>query len=100
MSQQKSPYQIILKPIITEKALGGTAKDAAEYHFQVSTSANKREIRWAVETAYGVKVTQVNTVLRKGKNRYSRSRGNKVGKRPDVKKAIVTLASGQQIDLM
>lgn len=100
MSQQKSPYQIILKPIITEKALGGTTKESAEYHFRVATSANKREIRWAVETAYGVKVTKVNTVVRKGKNRYSRARGNKVGKRPDVKRAIVTLAEGQQIDLM
>jgi large subunit ribosomal protein L23 len=97
---QKSPYQIILKPIITEKALGGTAKAAAEYIFEVANDANKREIRWAVETAYGVKVTGISTLIVKGKNRYSRMKGNKVGKRPDVKKAIVTLAQGQQIQLL
>jgi len=97
---QKSPYQIILKPIITEKALGGTAKASAEFIFEVAKDANKREIRWAVETAYGVKVTGISTLIAKGKNRYSRMKGNKVGKRPDVKKAIVTLAEGQQIQLL
>lgn len=97
----KSPYQIIVRPIITEKALAGTAVEGEkQYTFQVAGSANKREIKWAVETAYGVKVTGVNTVTHKGKNKYSRLRGTKVGKAPNTKKAIVKLAQGQAIELM
>ena len=94
----KSPYEILVRPVITEDALKRTEKQ--QYTFRVSVDSNKREIKWAVETAYGVKVLAVNTILTKGKNRYSRQRGTKVGKRPDVKKAIVTLAEGQQIQLM
>jgi large subunit ribosomal protein L23 len=97
---QKSPYQIIVRPLITEKALAGGEKADRQYTFRVVIDANKREIKWAVETAYGVKVESVNTVLTKGKTRYSRTRGNRVGKRADVKKAIVKLAAGQQIALM
>lgn len=97
---QKSPYQILIRPVITEKAVRNTAKPSAEYTFTVSPKANKREIKWAVETAYGVKVESVNTVVVKGKIKYSRQRGIAVGKRPDVKKAIVKLAAGQQIQLM
>jgi large subunit ribosomal protein L23 len=96
----KSPYSILVCPVITEKALGGQELTNQKYTFHVIITANKREIKWAVETAYGVKVVKVNTVLTKGKNRYSRQHGNKVGKRPDVKKAVVTLAQGQQIELM
>ncbi|MCC5877917.1 MAG: 50S ribosomal protein L23, partial [Candidatus Sumerlaeia bacterium] len=84
----------------TEKALAGTTKVAPEYHFEVAKDSNKREIRWAVETAYGVKVAGVSTIVVKGKNKYSRMRGNRLGKRPDVKKAIVTLTEGQQIELL
>jgi large subunit ribosomal protein L23 len=99
---QKSPYQIIVRPVITEKALRGAAEELKNntYTFRVAVDANKREIKWAVETAYGVKVKSVNTVLTKGKNRYSRQRGTLQGKRTDVKKAIVTLVDGQQIQLM
>jgi len=99
---QKSPYQILIRPVITEKALEGQAEKLREkkYTFRVALDSNKREIRWAIETAYGVKVNSVNTVLTKGKNRYSRTKGNRMGKRVDVKKAIVTLAEGQQIQLM
>ncbi|MBI1292734.1 50S ribosomal protein L23 [bacterium] len=99
---QKSPYEIIVRPAITEKALRG-ADDALKnksYTFKVAITANKREIKWAIETAYGVKVKSVNTVTTKGKNRYSRTSGARVGKRTDVKKAIVTLVEGQQIQLM
>lgn len=97
---QKSPYQILVRPIITEKALHGTDADNAQYTFEVDTRANKREIKWAVEAAYGVKVTNVNTVLTKGKIRNMRARPGAGGKKPDVKKAFVTLAQGQQIELM
>lgn len=97
---QKSPYQIILRPLITEKALAGGDKTCPQYSFSVAKTANKREIKWAVETAYGVKVKSVNTVIRKGKVRYSRLRGTRSGKKPDVKKAIVALEPGQQIALM
>lgn len=99
---QKSPYQILVRPVITEKALrGGDEKQAEkQYTFRVNIDANKREIKWAVETAYGVKVQSVNTVLTKGKARHSRTRGAKAGKRADVKKAIVKLADGQQIETM
>lgn len=97
---QKSPYQVIVRPIITEKALRGEASTPAQYTFQVSLDSHKRQIKWAIEQAYGVKVTKVNTVLTKGKNRYSKQRGTRVGKRVDVKKAVVTLAEGQKIELM
>lgn len=98
---QKTPYQILVRPIITEKALHGTAMEGSQqYTFRVARDANKREIKWAVETAYGVKVESVNTVLTKGKDRSSRMRPGRGGKRPDVKKAIVKLAEGQQIELM
>ncbi|HMX63031.1 MAG TPA: 50S ribosomal protein L23 [Candidatus Sumerlaeota bacterium] len=93
---QKSPYQIIDRPMITEKALAG-AEPKREYTFRVARGANKREIKWAIETAYGVKVESVNTVLVKGKIRHARVRGAREGKRADVKKAIVKLAEGQQI---
>ncbi len=97
---QKSPYQILVKPIITEKAMNVMGETNPQYVFEVSKDANKREIRWAVETAYGVKVLNVTTVVRKGKAKYSRQRGIQVGKAADVKRATVTLAEGQQIELM
>ena len=99
MMHQNNPYQIIVRPMITEKALAGGEKKR-EYTFRVAIDANKREIKWAVEAAYGVKVQSVNTVVVKGKVRHARMRGARPGKRADVKKAIVKLAEGQQIALM
>lgn len=97
---QKSPYQILVRPIITEKSQRlYSTEEPAQFTFEVAKTSNKREIKWAVETAYGVKVQRVNTVLLKGKSRVNRMRGT-AGKKPDVKKAIVTLAAGQQIELM
>jgi large subunit ribosomal protein L23 len=96
---QKSPYQILIRPMMTEKTQRLTEADEAQFTFEVANDANKREIKWAVETAYGVKVQSVNTVLVKGKTRYSRMRGS-VGKRPDRKKAVVKLAEGQKIELL
>lgn len=97
---QKSPYQIIVRPVLTEKSQRLSNQAAAQqFTFEVARDANKREIKWAVEAAYGVKVEGVNTVTVKGKRRFNRASG-RVGKRADVKKAVVTLADGQQIKLM
>lgn len=97
---QKSPYQILVRPVMTEKSIRlHQSEEPMQFTFKVALDSNKREIKWAVETAYGVKVQAVNTVVTKGKTRYNRMRGT-VGKRVDVKKAIVTLAPGQQIALM
>ncbi len=108
----KSPYQILIRPIITEKAMNVSNPEAPQYRkrkgddaelqytFQVATSSNKREIRWAIETAYGVKVKNVNTINRKGKNRRNRMRLGRSGKTAAIKKAIVTLTPGQEIQFM
>lgn len=83
---------IIVKPLISEKAVGGM--DAGKYHFQVALGANKTQIKDAVEQIFGVKVVSVNTVRMHGKFRRV---GKFVGRRSDWKKAIVTLAEGETI---
>ena len=87
-------YDVIVSPVITEKAT--MAAEANQVVFNVARDASKPEIKRAVEGLFGVKVTAVNTVLRKGK--VKRFRGHK-GKQSDVKKAVVTLAEGQAIDV-
>ena len=88
-------YDVIVKPIITEKAtLTGETSNAVV--FQVAKSATKPMIRNAVEALFGVKVKAVNTTITKGKTK--RFRGIK-GVRSDVKKAYVTLEEGNTIDV-
>ena len=87
-------YDIIRSPIITEKT--SIAAENNQVAFQVPMDASKPEIRQAVEKLFDVKVTGVNTMVQKGKTK--RFRGIK-GKRADVKKALVTLAEGQSIDV-
>ena len=87
-------YDVIVSPVITEKAT--MASERNQVVFNVARDASKPEIKRAVEGLFGVKVTAVNTVLRKGK--VKRFRGH-LGKQSDVKKAIVTLAEGQAIDV-
>ncbi|MEP0943399.1 MAG: 50S ribosomal protein L23 [Rhizobiaceae bacterium] len=87
-------YDVIVSPVITEKAT--MAAEQNQVVFNVARDASKPEIKRAVEGLFGVKVTAVNTVLRKGK--VKRFRGH-IGKQSDVKKAIVTLAEGQAIDV-
>ena len=87
-------YDVIVSPAITEKST--LVSENNQVVFNVAKKATKPEIKAAVEALFGVKVTAVNTLLRKGKTR--RFRGF-VGKRKDVKKAIVTLAEGQTIDV-
>jgi large subunit ribosomal protein L23 len=85
---------ILLAPIVSEKSYA--LLDENKYTFLVATEANKTEIKIAVETIFGVKVTRVNTINRQGKVRRTR-RG--FGKRPDTKRAIVTVADGERIDI-
>ena len=87
-------YDVIVSPVITEKA--SLAAEAKQVVFNVARDASKPEIKRAVEGLVGVKVVSVNTVLRKGK--VKRFRGH-LGKQNDVKKAFVTLAEGQSIDV-
>jgi large subunit ribosomal protein L23 len=87
-------YDTVLAPVITEKAT--LAAERNQVVFKVRDSATKPEIKAAVEALFGVKVTAVNTVTTKGKTKRFRGR---VGRRSDVKKAYVTLAEGQRIDV-
>ena len=87
-------YDVIVSPAITEKST--LASEQNQVVFNVARTATKPEIKAAVETLFGVKVTAVNTLLRKGK--VKRFRGH-IGKQSDVKKAYVTLADGQSIDV-
>jgi len=95
----KTPYDILVKPVITEKTMRA-AGESSEYTFEVDLKANKHEIKWAAETAYGVQVVDVTTSVLKGKSRVSRMRNIPQGKRADVKKAYVKLAEGQEIELV
>ncbi len=87
-------YDIILSPVITEKATRLSEVD--QVIFRVPLSATKKEIATAVEVLFKVKVKAVNTVRTKGKNKSFRG---EVYRKSDVKKAIVTLVEGYQIDV-
>ena len=92
----KDPRDVILKPVVSEKSYA--LLDDGVYTFIVHPDANKPEIRDAVEAIFNVQVTKVNTLNRKGKRKRNR-RTVTFGKRPDTKRAIVTLAAGDRIDL-
>jgi large subunit ribosomal protein L23 len=94
MSAKAEHYDVIVKPIITEKATMASENGAVV--FQVAKDANKPQIKEAVEALFGVKVKAVNTVVTKGK--VKRFRGQ-LGSRSDVKKAYVTLEDGNTIDV-
>ncbi|MFQ5971524.1 MAG: 50S ribosomal protein L23 [Alphaproteobacteria bacterium] len=87
-------YDIIRSPVITEKAT--VASEHNQVVFRVPLEATKPEIRAAVEGLFDVKVTAVNTLRQRGKVKMWRGRR---GRRADVKKAVVTLAEGQSIDV-
>ncbi|HBM91053.1 MAG TPA: 50S ribosomal protein L23 [Rhodospirillaceae bacterium] len=87
-------YQAILSPVITEKATNGSAHN--QVTFRVLKNATKPLIKEAVEHLFDVKVEAVNTLNRKGKSKRFRGR---MGKRSNVKFAVVTLAEGSQIDI-
>lgn len=82
----KNPHDIILRPVLTEKAYDGMADK--RYVFEVAIGANKIEIKQAVEAAFGVKVESVNTLRTLGK---IKRQGRYSGRTPEIKKAYVTL---------
>ena len=90
------PRDVILAPVVCEKSYA--LLDVNAYTFKVHPDANKIEIRQAVESIFGVKVTKVATLNRKGKRKRNR-RTFTYGSRPDTKRAIVTLVAGDRIDL-
>ena len=87
-------YDVIVSPAITEKST--MASEVNQVVFNVAKKATKPEIKAAIEALFGVKVMAVNTLVRKGK--VKRFRGT-IGRQGDMKKAIVTLAEGQSIDV-
>lgn len=94
----KSPYEILVRPVITEKAtLLTERKDGPQYVFKVRLDANKLEIKKAIEQVYNVKVKAVNTVRVKGK---SKRQGRFEGRTSDWKKAYVTLQEGYKIEVI
>ncbi len=87
---------VILEPVVSEKSYG--LIDDGAYTFKVAPGANKIQIRQAVESLFDVKVTKVTTLNRKGKRKRNR-RTLTMGRRADTKRAIVTLAGDDRIDL-
>ena len=87
-------YDIILAPVITEKAT--MASEHNQVMFTVARTATKPQIKEAVEKLFDVKVKSVNTLVRQGKVKVFK---NKVGQQSDVKRAIVTLEEGHRIDV-
>ena len=94
MSVKPELYDVIKKPVITEKAT--MASEANAVVFQVAIDATKPQIKEAVESVFGVKVKAVNTTITKGKTKKFRGRP---GVRSDRKKAYVTLEEGNSIDV-
>jgi large subunit ribosomal protein L23 len=94
VSKIYNPRDILLRPVVSEKSYG--LLDEGKYTFVVAPDANKTQIKQAVEEVFRVKVTGVNTLNRQGKRRRTRFGW---GKRVDTKRAIVTLADGDRIDI-
>ena len=92
----RDPRDVILKPVVSEKSYA--LLDSGVYTFIVHPTANKTEIRQAVESVFNVRVANVNTLNRKGKRKRNRRQAT-LGKRPDSKRAIVTLVGDDRIDL-
>ena len=90
------PRDVILRPVVSEKSYGLLEDNV--YTFVVHPRATKIEVREAVEAIFNVQVAKVNTLNRKGKRKRNRKSAG-FGKRPDTKRAIVTLAAGGRIDL-
>lgn len=92
----KDPRDVILSPIVSEKSYALLEDNV--YTFNVHTSASKPEIKDAVESIFDVKVVRINTLNRKGKTKTNR-RNNTKSQRPNRKRALVTLAEGDSIEL-
>ncbi len=92
----KEPRDIVIRPVVSEKSYA--LLDTGAYTFKVHPDATKIQVRQAVEQIFDVKVAKVTTANRKGKRKRNR-RTFTYGKRPDTKRAIVTLVEGHRIDL-
>jgi large subunit ribosomal protein L23 len=90
----KTPRDVVIRPIVSEKSYAGLERNA--YTFLVAQGANKTEIKEAIQQIWNVRVTSVNTINRKGKRKRTRMG---TGKRPDQKRAVVTLAEGDAIEI-
>ena len=90
----KDYRDVLIAPVVSEKSYG--LLDQNKYTFIVAPSANKTEIKIAVEKIFGVKVLKVNTMNREGKRKLTRLG---IGKRSDTKRAIVQIAAGERIDI-
>ena len=88
------PRDVVLRPVISEKSYG--LLDGNKYTFIVAPDANKTEIKIAIEKIFGVKVTDVNTINRKGKRKRTKFG---YGTRNDSKRAVVSLAEGDRIEI-
>jgi large subunit ribosomal protein L23 len=94
VSRITDPRDVLIAPVISEKSYG--LLDEGKYTFEVRPDANKTQIRQAVESVFGVTVTGVNTLNRSGKRKRTRFG---YGKRKDTKRAIVSLAEGERIEI-
>ncbi len=92
----RNARDVVIEPVVSEKSYALLEQNV--YTFKVHPSASKPEIRDAVEALFGVRVKKVNTLNRKGKRKRNR-RSFTYGKRPDTKRALVTLTEGHSIDL-
>ena len=90
----KSPRDVIIRPVVSEKSYAGL--EGNHYTFLVHPQANKTEIKEAIQSIWNVRVLSVNTLHRKGKQKRFRFT---VGSRPDQKRAMVTLAAGDAIEI-
>jgi len=90
----KSPRDIVIRPVVSEKSYGALERNS--YTFLVDPRANKTEIKEAIQQIWNVRVLSVNTIKRKGKVKRTRLG---IGRRPDQKRAMVTLAPGDSIEI-
>jgi large subunit ribosomal protein L23 len=97
MDKQINAFAVILRPLVTEKST--ELSGANKYIFEVDVRANKPQIKAAVEKAFDVKVTGVNVMVMKGKAHGGRRFGRRITHSPDWKKAVVTLAPDNHIEL-
>ena len=95
MEKIADPRDIIIKPVVSEKSYG-LIDENNKYTFLVKKTANKTQVKIAVEQIFDVKVVSVNTLNRQGKSRRTRTG---VGRRKNTKRAIVSLAEGHRIDI-
>jgi large subunit ribosomal protein L23 len=90
----KSPRDIVIRPVVSEKSYGALERNS--YTFLVEPQANKTEIKEAIQQIWNVRVLSVNTIRRRGKVKRTRLG---TGRRPDQKRAVVTLAPGDSIEI-